>query len=99
MDIAFKEGEEKYKLIFENTVESIAVIQDNKIQICNSYAQKMTGYTIEEMMKRPFLSFIHQDDKENALKSYNERLLGKKKYFKKAIQNNSKKMEILFGLK
>lgn len=74
MENALKEGEEKFRLIFENTVESIAIIQNNKIKLCNNFAQKMTGYTMEEILKKQFINLVHKDDRDDALKAYRSRL-------------------------
>jgi diguanylate cyclase (GGDEF)-like protein/PAS domain S-box-containing protein len=76
MEIPLKENEEKFRLIFANAGESILIVQNNRVQICNPMAQKMMGYSIEEIARSPFIDFTHPDDRELALKAYHDSLSG-----------------------
>lgn len=77
MENAIRISEEKFRLIFENAAESILIVQNNKMQVFNSMAQRMTGYTEEEMLTLPFIDFAHPEDRAKAAKSYHDRLAGK----------------------
>ncbi|MBN1882308.1 MAG: PAS domain S-box protein [Deltaproteobacteria bacterium] len=65
-----------YGKLLENTNESIAVIQDGHIQFANPATQTITGYSAEELSRRPFIDFIHADDREVASSEYNRKLTG-----------------------
>lgn len=73
---ALKVSEEKYRLLFENAVEAILVIQDAQIKICNPMTSILTGYSQEELTKMKFTDFIYEEDKENALDFHKKRLQG-----------------------
>lgn len=73
---ALKVSEEKYRLLFENAVEAILVIQDAEIKICNPVTAELTGYSVEELLKMRFTDFIYEEDKENAIIFHNQRLEG-----------------------
>jgi len=59
-----EENETKYRLIFDNVGETIFVAQDGKIKIANSNVEALTGYTLQEILSRPFIEFIHPDDRQ-----------------------------------
>ncbi|KOA20013.1 cyclic di-GMP phosphodiesterase response regulator RpfG [Clostridium homopropionicum DSM 5847] len=71
-----KESEEKYRLLFENAVEAIVVIQDYKIKIWNPMIENLSGYSKEELTSMIFLDFIHTDDRKIALDNHLKRLAG-----------------------
>lgn len=71
-----KESEEKYRLLFENAVEAIVVIQDYKIKIWNPMIESLSGYSKEELTSMIFLDFIHDGDRKNALDYHLRRLAG-----------------------
>lgn len=73
---ALRVSEEKYRLLFENAVEAILVIQDAQIKICNPMTSNLTGYSQQELMKMKFTDFIYEEDKENALDFHKKRLEG-----------------------
>lgn len=77
MEKAIRKSEEKYRLLFENAVESILVIQNAQIKMCNPMTSILTGYTNEELTKMNFTEFIYEQDKENALIFHKQRLEGK----------------------
>ena len=73
-DEALKASEEKYRLLFENANESIVVVQDGRIKFFNPKFQKATGYSEKELISKPFMEFIHPDDKEMVVDNYLRRL-------------------------
>ena len=77
IEAALRENEEKFRLIFENAAETILIVQNNRIQICNAMAMKLTGYTYEEMLQMPFIDFVHPEDRWNASGAYHDRIAGK----------------------
>lgn len=73
-----RESEEKYRALFENAAETIVVIQDGYIKICNTRAQQLSGYTQHELMTKPFTEFIYPDDRKMVFDKYSRRLKGEK---------------------
>ncbi|MCX6006684.1 MAG: PAS domain-containing protein [Chloroflexi bacterium] len=61
---ALRENEEKYHNLFDNAMEAIFVAQAGKIVFLNPQMTKMTGYSSEEIMEKPFIDFVHPDDRE-----------------------------------
>ncbi|MFP4558486.1 MAG: PAS domain S-box protein [Archaeoglobaceae archaeon] len=68
--------EEKYRALVENANEAIVVVQDEKIMYANPRAMNVSGYSQEELMYKPFIYFIHPDDREFVIKRYKERVSG-----------------------
>ena len=60
---ALRETEEKYRLLIENATDSIVVAQDGVLKFSNSKAEKITGYSAEELGKIPFVNIIHPEDR------------------------------------
>ena len=60
---SLRESEERYRILFENAVEAVSVIQDGKFVLCNPMAFQLTGYTEADMGKVGLLELIHPDDR------------------------------------
>lgn len=91
---ALRVSEEKYRLLFENAVEAILVIQNEYIKICNPMTSMLTGYSQEELTKMKFTDFIHQSDVKNALKFHKDRLIGNTEDTKQQFKIVKKDKEI-----
>ena len=74
---AFRASEEKYRLIVENSVQGIFIAQDGQIRFANLSTLTTTGYTFEEISKKPFIEFIHPDDQQLVYDRHIKRLQGK----------------------
>jgi len=64
-EAALFESEEKFRLISEQSLMAIVIVQDDKIQYANRAYLDMTGYTWEEIMDwtmRDVAQTIHPDD-------------------------------------
>ncbi|WP_175562041.1 PAS domain S-box protein [Anaerocolumna xylanovorans] len=96
MENALRISEEKFRLIFENAAESILIVQNNKMQMFNSMAQKTTGYSPEEMLRLPFVDFFHPEDRDYAASCYHDRLAGKSISGKPQYRITRKDGEILW---
>jgi len=61
-----KESEKKYHTIFNNVPNSIFVLNNTDLTVldCNSTATSVYGWTADELLGKPFLSVIHQDETE-----------------------------------
>jgi PAS domain S-box-containing protein len=73
---ALREREEKYRLVVENANDAILVAQDGVLKFGNPKATELTGYTNDELTSRPFVEFIHPDDREMVFERYQKRLQG-----------------------
>ena len=71
-----KETEEKYRILVENANESIAVIQNGRIEFANPVTETITGYTAKELSRRLFIEFIHIEDREIVSSEYERKLAG-----------------------
>jgi two-component system, sensor histidine kinase and response regulator len=61
---AFRELNDSYRLLIENTHDAIFIIQDGMIQFLNPRTVNLSGYSKEELTSNSFVSFIHSEDRE-----------------------------------
>ena len=64
IESTLKESEEKYRMVVENAMEAIFVAADGMIKFSNYRAAVLSGYSQEEFTSRPFIEFIHPDDRQ-----------------------------------
>jgi len=75
---ALQESETRFRLVFENANEAIAVTQDEVVKYCNPQITELTGYSIKEVYSMQFSEFIHPEDLEILMHEYRARLSGEK---------------------
>lgn len=75
---AIKESEEQYRLLVENAQELILIVQDGQIRFINQQPLKILGYYPEEVLSKPFIEFIHPEDREMVFQNYLKRIRGEK---------------------
>ena len=73
-----KKAEERYRQVVENADEAILVIQDNRVKFANPKSEEISGYSAKEQMARPFLDFMHPDDRTMSQNNYLRRLKGQR---------------------
>ena len=73
---ALRISEAKYRLLVENANELIAVAQDGMLKFVNRIAMEITGFSEQELTSRPFLEFVHPDDRGMVLENYLRRFKG-----------------------
>ena len=71
-------SEERYKLVVENANEAIFVAQDLNIRFSNSRLPEILGYPIGSIIDRPFVDFIHPEDRDLVVGRHKARLAGEK---------------------
>jgi PAS domain S-box-containing protein len=71
-----KESEEKYRFLIENAGETIVVAQDERVKFINGNSFDLLGYRPEELVGKPFIDFIHKDDRKLVGERYARRLKG-----------------------
>lgn len=72
------ESEEKYRLVVENAGEAICIAQDSMLKFINREAMDIIGYSEEILTSRPFIEFIHPDDRKMVLEIYKRKTKGDK---------------------
>jgi two-component system NtrC family sensor kinase len=73
---ALEKSEMRYRQLTENAGEAILVVQDNVIKFANPKGAELSGYSIEELVSRPFVEFIHPHDIDMVADRYARRLKG-----------------------
>ena len=73
---ALRESDERYQTLFDNANEAICVAQDERIVFANLKTEELYGYSAEELASRPFVDFIHEEDREMVLERHHRRLSG-----------------------
>ncbi len=71
-----RQSEERYRLLFDNAVESILVVQNRNIVFCNPITTEITGYPLDEIINDSFVKFIYPEDIEIVLETYRKRIEG-----------------------
>jgi PAS domain S-box-containing protein len=72
-----RESEEKYRTLVDNANEAIIVVQDGMLKFFNRKTTKLTGYSEQELLAKPFIEFIFPDDRAKIIENYANRLQGK----------------------
>jgi PAS domain S-box-containing protein len=73
---ALAESEAKYRKVVENVNEGILVTAAGRILYANPRALSLTGQDEETVKSRPFIEFIHEEDRERVLANHMRRLKG-----------------------
>ncbi len=76
-----KESKEKFKLIAEQSIMALCIIQDNKFKYINQRLADIVGYPIEEMKSwqhGEFIKLVHPEDKEMVLEQAIKKQIGDK---------------------
>ena len=69
-------NEQKYKHLFEGAAGGIAVVRGDKIILANSALAHVTGHTLENLLREPFVTIIHPQDREMVIDRYTRRMKG-----------------------
>ncbi|OQX60555.1 hypothetical protein B5M50_00880 [candidate division KSB1 bacterium 4484_219] len=71
-EIALRESEEKYRILAENSLVGVYILQNDRMVYVNPVMLQLVGYTLEEINKMDYTEFIHPDDWEvaNQLKQH-----------------------------
>jgi len=76
IEAALIESEEKYRVVVENSMESIYIAVDGMIKFSNNRTAVLSGYSQEELVSIPFREFIHPDDLPMVAERHSQRLKG-----------------------
>ncbi len=75
-EMLLTESEQKYRLVVENAGEAILIAQDGMIKYVNPITLSILGYSEEKVRSKPFIEFIHPDDREKLLSAHIRRMQG-----------------------
>jgi PAS domain S-box-containing protein len=75
---ALADSEQKYSTLVERSTDGIIVVQDGLLRFANQKIAEMTGFSVEEAIGKPFLTFISPEDRDRAARNYKKRMAGKK---------------------
>ena len=64
------------RLAFENELEAILLVQDGVFKFVNPAAERISGYSRQELLAGPFLRVVHPDDHAQTIDRYHRRLQG-----------------------
>jgi PAS domain S-box-containing protein len=73
---ALRESEQRYRHLVDTATEAVVVAQGDRLVFANSTAQKISGWTGEELISRPFLELVHPDDRAGVLERHRQRFRG-----------------------
>jgi len=73
---ALRASEENYRLVVENSPQAILVAQDGLLRFANASAVRISGHSLDYLCARPFLEFIHPDDRGSLSEFYEKGLKG-----------------------
>jgi len=77
MEESVRESEEKYLALVEQSKDGVVIIDGGGIlRFVNKALAEMCGYTVEEVIGKPFIDFIAPDSRENTIQKYRSCLAG-----------------------
>jgi len=71
---SLKESEQKFRSFFELTADMACISASGYFRQLNESWEKVMGYSRQELMARPFMDFIHPDDRSSTKKIIEEKL-------------------------
>jgi len=75
---ALKQSETKYSNLINKSNDGIIVIQDGLIKFANSKMLEMAGFSMNEILGKPFLNFVVSEWQELVADRYKKRMSGEK---------------------
>jgi len=69
-------SEEKYKIVVENSNDYIVIVQDGTAKFLNSKARSVPGFSPGDFLEKPFIEYVHPDDREMILDYHERRIKG-----------------------
>jgi PAS domain S-box-containing protein len=73
---ALRASEEKYRILIEQAIDGILIIQDGIIKFANRRLAEANGRTVEELLDTNFLNYVHPDEVPRVANRYQRRLAG-----------------------
>jgi len=60
---ALRESEQRYRTLFEQSLDAIAIVADGRVVHANEAAATLVGVALEVALGRPIEEFVHADDR------------------------------------
>jgi len=76
MEKTLREVKEKYRFLFDNTVDAIFVLQDDVIKFANPKTEEITGYSMEELRKMSYADLIDPEYRDMVRERHMRRMNG-----------------------
>lgn len=73
-----KLSEEKFRAVAESMPAQVVIYQDNKFVYANPYSEVLTGYKINELLKKNYWELVHDDHKKLVKERGEKRLKGER---------------------
>lgn len=73
---SLRKSEEDYRHLIEHSDEAIVIMQDGLLRRVNHSVTELTGYPGQELLSKPFLQFVHPDDRPTVGERYKKRMNG-----------------------
>ncbi len=73
---ALEYSESKYRLVVDNSLEGIFVVQNGKFVYANPAINKISGYTYKQIEKLDFIDFVFRDDQAKIIGNNIKRMKG-----------------------
>ncbi len=90
---SLQKSEEKYRILIDSATVGIVVTWNGFLKLVNPYAVYLSGFSEEELLSRPFVDFVHPDDRAMVMENHVKRLSGEKVpdvYLFRIINRNGK---------
>jgi len=78
IDELLRESEQKYSTLVEQAKDGVTIEQGDTFVFVNKASAEISGYTIEELIKKPFIELIVPESKESVIENHKLQLAGKK---------------------
>lgn len=75
-EAVIRESEENYRMVVENAIEGIIVVQDGVLRFVNPKISELLGHAKEYLIGKPVAPFIHPDDRELVMGRHSRRMKG-----------------------
>lgn len=74
---ALRESEEKFKMLVEQSMDGILIVQERKVAYMNPALVALSGYTLEEQVGRDFIENVAPEARKAVMAAYKARMSGK----------------------
>ncbi len=73
---ALQRSEERYRTFAEKLPLGIAVLQDGVVKYANNTTTMLIGHPLEDLLGKPFIQLIHEDDRARMIELHRRRMQG-----------------------